>query len=306
MFNSAIARRSFLLSLPILGALPTLAASKRTTNGYLIGCYTRPWDQWDLDRALDGVAQAGFQWVGLMTAKGTPNTIIHPELSTAQAAQIGAKTKQRNLSICSVYGDFQPTPNLTASRQQLHQLIDLCAACGSPELLLGGTTNPEAYETFIKSIAAECPHAQASNLGITLKPHGGLNATGAQCRQAIQRVNHPSFRLWYDPANILYYSDGQLDPLKDVLDVDGLVVGMSIKDFLPPKNVLINPGSGQVNFTPLFARLRLGGFTRGQLLVECTAPGSFKEITEAATQARLLTERLARGQPFQGLKPEPQ
>ncbi len=306
MSNPLLPRRSFLLSLPLLGTLPTLAAQKRTTNGYLIGCYTRPWDQWDLDQALDGVALAGFHWVGLMTAKGNPNIIIHPGLSTAQAAQIGAKAKQRHLSICSVYGDFQPSPNLNSSRQQLRQLIDLCTACGSHELLLGGTTNPDAYDAFLKAVAAECPHAQQQNVGITLKPHGGLNATGAQCRQAVQRVNHPSFRLWYDPANILYYSNGQLDPLKDVLDVDGLVVGMSIKDFLPPNNVLINPGTGLVNFTPLFARLRLGGFTRGQLLVECTAPGSFTEITKAAKQARLLTERLARGQPFQGLKPEPQ
>lgn len=41
-----------------------------TTDGpWQIGCYTRPWDQYDYRVALDAIAEAGYKYVGLMTAK---------------------------------------------------------------------------------------------------------------------------------------------------------------------------------------------------------------------------------------------
>lgn len=297
-------RRSFLGRLAALGASTPLASTCQTAEGYLIGCYTRPWDTWDLDRALDGIAEAGYRWVGLMTAKGKSWVIITPETSERDAAQAGEKVRQRQLKICSVYGDFSPTPDSRDGQRQLRRLIDNCIACGSPELLLGGTGNPELFDSYFATIASECPYAQSRGIGLTIKPHGGLNATGAACRKVIERVNHPNFRLWYDPGNILYYSDGRRDPLTDVLDVDGLVVGMSVKDFLPPKEVHVTPGTGQVRWPALFARLRLGGFKRGQLLVECTARGDHAQVTAEARKARMFVEHLARGRAFEGLKPQ--
>ena len=50
---------------------------------------------------------------------------------------------------------------------------------------------------------------------ITVKPHGGLNATGPQCRKLIEQVGHRNFTLMYDPGNIFYYSDGELNPVED-------------------------------------------------------------------------------------------
>jgi sugar phosphate isomerase/epimerase len=273
-------------------------------GGYLVGCYTRPWDQFPLEEALDGIAEAGYQWAGLMTAKGKSWVVITPETTDAEAGRIGQQVRQRGLQVCSVYGDFSVEESLAKGRAQLRRLIDHAAACGSPELLLGGTGVPELYDPYYRAIAEECEHALTRRVGLTIKPHGGLNATGAACRAAIERVGHPNFRLWYDPGNILYYSDGARDPLQDVLDVDGLVVGMSVKDFRAPKEVLLTPGTGQVQFAPLFARLRLGGFVRGQLVVECTARGDFAAVTREARAARLFVERLAHGRALDSLRSE--
>ena len=67
-----------------LGAMSTLAwtcsllqpkhacASVGMASGaagpYLIGCYTRPWAQYEYRVALDAIAEAGYKYVGLMTA----------------------------------------------------------------------------------------------------------------------------------------------------------------------------------------------------------------------------------------------
>ena len=74
--------------------------------------------------------------------------------------------------------------------------------------------------------------------------------------------------------------------------MDGLVVGMSVKDFLPPKEVLVNIGEGKVDFPAVFARLKQGGFTHGPLIVECLAHGPLESVKAEATKARLFLEKL--------------
>ena len=138
------------------------------------------------------------------------------------------------------------------------------------------------------------PYAVEKEVGLSIKPHGGLNATGPRCRQLIEQVGHRNFRLWYDPGNIFYYSDGKLDPVNDAATVDGLVVGMSVKDYSHPREVMVTPGTGQVDFASVFARLKKGGFQGGPLLVECLARGTLAQITGEAKKARQFLEKLTR------------
>jgi hypothetical protein len=105
-------------------------------------------------------------------------------------------------------------------------------------------------------------------------------------------VGHKNFRIWYDPGNIFYYSDGKLDPVDDAATVDGLVVGICIKDYKHPKNVAVTPGTGQVDFPAVLARLKQGGFTGGPLIVECLEPGDLKKTFTEARKAREFLEEL--------------
>ena len=160
--------------------------------------------------------------------------------------------------------------------------------------MLGGTTDEKLYQLYYKTIAECCDYAAAKGVNLSIKPHGGQNATGPQCRKAIELVGKKNFGLWYDPGNIFYYSDGKLDPVTDAATVDGLVVGMSVKDFLPPKEVLVNIGEGKVDFPAVFARLKQGGFTHGPLIVECLARGPLESVKAAAIKARRILETLTR------------
>jgi hypothetical protein len=105
-------------------------------------------------------------------------------------------------------------------------------------------------------------------------------------------VGHKNFRIWYDPGNIFYYSNGELDPVVDAATVDGLVVGMCIKDYKHPKDVLVTPGTGKVDFPAVLARLKKGGFTRGPLIVECLERGDLKKTLAEAGKARRFLEEL--------------
>ncbi|MCX6905686.1 MAG: sugar phosphate isomerase/epimerase [Verrucomicrobia bacterium] len=296
MKSTYLSRRQFLRAAAVVSlarmAKPdlTLAAGE---PAFQLGCYTRPWDQFEYRVALDAIAEAGFKYAGIMTAKGKSWVIITVDSTPEEVAAIAAEVKQRALKTLSIYGgDFPVAKSVAAGIAGLKKLIDHCAICACPNLLLGGTTDEKLVQPYYKVVAECCDYAASRGVGLSIKPHGGQNATGPQCRKIITQVGHKNFRLWYDPGNIYYYSDGKLDPVADAATVDGLVAGMSVKDFKPPKEVRVTPGTGLVNFREVFARLKKGGFTAGPLVVECLDGGDARHITDEARKARQFVEEL--------------
>lgn len=292
----ALNRRQF-LTVGTAGLAGLLSQTKGSdgekAKGWQIGCYTRPFDDHDYRTALDAIAEAGYRYCGIMTAKSKSWVIVTPETSAESAQQIGEDIQERKLKVVSVYGgDFPVAEGIDKGVQGLRRLIENCALIGSPSLMLGGVGDEKRYAAYFQIISECCPFAQSKGIGLCMKPHGGLNATGSQCRKAVEQVGHPSFGIWYDPGNIFYYSDGQLNPVDDCSSVDGLVVGMSVKDFIAPKEVMVTPGTGRVNFAKVLARLKEGGFRSGPLVVECLKKGPLKEVIGEAKMVRKWLEEL--------------
>jgi sugar phosphate isomerase/epimerase len=259
----------------------------------MIGCYTRPWAQYEYRVAFDAIVEAGYRYVGLMTAKGKNGLVISVDTTPEEATEVAEEVKKRGLKVVSVYGGGIPVDkSLEAGIEGLKKLIDSCAACGTSNLLMGGVGDQKLYEPYYKAIAACCDYAAQKGMGISVKPHGGLNATGPQCRKTVEFVGHKNFGIWYDPGNIFYYSDGKLNPVDDAPSVDGLVMGMCVKDFKPPKSVDVTPGTGQVDFPAVLAKLKAGGFKSGALVVECLAPGDLAHTLEEARKTRQFLENL--------------
>ncbi|MCX8156326.1 MAG: sugar phosphate isomerase/epimerase [Verrucomicrobiae bacterium] len=302
--QSLLPRRAWLQRAATAAAALALAPSCATSATaraarHPLGCYTRPWDQLDYRAALDGMAEAGFQYAGLMTTRGRPSLVVHVDSTPEAVAAVAAEVKARGLKVISIYGgDFHAEQGVAAGVAGLKRLVDHCVSCGCPHLLLGGTGDARVFPAYYQAVREVCPYAEARQVTLTIKPHGGLNATGPECRKIIESVGHRRFRLWYDPGNIFYYSDGRLDPVEDAATVNGLVAGMSVKDFLPPKEVMLTPGTGRVNFPAVLRRLQRGGFTAGPLVIECLSRGNGQDarlITAEARKAREFVEGLLKG-----------
>jgi len=210
-----------------------------------------------------------------------------------EAAQVAAEVKKRNLKVVSVYGgDIPVAKSLEAGIEGLKKLIDNCAACGTMNLLMGGVGDQKLYDRYYEAIAVCCDYAARKGMGISVKPHGGLNATGPQCRKTVEFVGNKNFGIWYDPGNIFFYSDGKLNPVDDAPSVNGLVMGMCVKDFKPPKSVDVTPGTGLVDFAAVLAKLKAGGFKSGALVVECLEPGDPAHTLAEAKKTRQFLEKL--------------
>jgi sugar phosphate isomerase/epimerase len=295
-------RRSFLAATAKLSAAGLVAsrmeslfaadAATAREPAWQLGCYTRVFDQFDYPVALDAIAEAGFKYVGLLTTNTKQWIMIKTTTPVEEVQAMHKEAAKRGLKVLSVFGDFSVADSLEAGIRGLKQLIDHTVVCECSNLMLGGTGDEKLYQTYYKTIAECCDYAAAKGVGLSIKPHGGQNATGSQCRKVIELVGKKNFGLWYDPGNIFYYSDGKLDPVEDAATVNGLVVGMSVKDYLPPKEVLVNIGSGKVDFPAVLARLKKGGFTHGPLIVECLARGPLESVKTAATKARQFLEQL--------------
>lgn len=177
----------------------------------------------------------------------------------------------------------------------LRRLIDNCAAAKARTLLLGGINKASLEQAYYKAIAECCDYAAEHGVALAIKPHGPLNATGPACRNRVESVGHWNFRLWYDPGNVCAYSEGKLDPVGDAASVDGLVSGMCIKDYTADSGVRVTPGTGEVDFPGVLARLRQGGFKSGPLIVETLTSGEPGRLVPEARKARDFLERLTRG-----------
>ena len=282
------------------------SAAAEPAAGWTVGIYTRPWDKYDYRVALDAMAEAGFKHAGLMTTSTEERRlVIDASISVEAAEKIGQEVTQRGMEIPSVYGGgFPLNESLEAAVAGLKRLIDNCAAAGAKSLLLGGT-GEKLFDRYYETVAKCCDYAAERNLPITIKPHGGLNATGKQCRKCIEKVGHENFSLWYDPGNIFFYSKGEIDPVDDAAEVAGLVkVGMCIKDFdMVRKNgelapdVWITPGKGRVDFPRVLARLMKGGLRGGALVIETISrgEGALPEILAEVRIAKTYVESVVSG-----------
>lgn len=294
-------RREFLGRSAQLGAagvaavtLGASAAESPADGPWKIGIYTRPWDKFDYRVALDAIAGAGYKYAGLMTTNNENHLVISQKTTPEEAQEVAEELKKRNLEVPSVYGGGIPVnESLEAGIAGMKRLIDNCATVKADNLLMGGIGSEELYAAYYKAIAETCDYAAEKGIGISVKPHGGLNATGPQCRKTVEEtVGHKNFRIWYDPGNIFYYSDAELNPVDDAATVDGLVAGMCVKDYVHPKDVAVTPGDGMVDFEKVLARLKQGGFTKGALVVECLKPGDEAHLIAEAKRAREFVEAL--------------
>jgi sugar phosphate isomerase/epimerase len=289
------------MAAPLAGT--AMAAPEK--DAYTVGIYTRPWDGFDYRVALDAIAEAGFKHAGLMTTTTAGRKlVIQEDTPLDEAARIGEEVTSRGMTIPSVYGGGIPVQkSLEEGIAGMRRLIDACAAAGARSLLMGGIGKEDLVATYYQAIAECCDYAAEKNLPITVKPHGGLNSTGPECRKWIEKVGHKNFDLWYDPGNIFFYSNGELDPVDDAATVNGLVrTGMCVKDFdlverdgKPTRDVWLTPGTGRVDFPKVLAKLREGGFTNGHLVIECitrTDPNDQKALIEEAKKARRFVEGL--------------
>lgn len=258
-----------------------------------LGCMPRPWSKFPGDEALAGIAAAGFTYYGVL---GHRELEINGNTPPEQAEAVAARVRDRGLEPRVVYSATPMGGSEDEALAHVKRLIDNAKRTGIGVLIEGGTSRPEFFDKYFAVMRRAAPYAQEQGVTIAMKPHGGLSTTSDDCVRVIQTVNHPGFRLCFDPGNLLYYAGER--PEVALRKLAPLSVAMCIKDETggngPQRSVEVTPGDGDVDFPAIFKILAEHGFAGRPAIIETLGGTTLEDINQQAKRAHeYLTQVLA-------------
>jgi sugar phosphate isomerase/epimerase len=300
--NAGMNRRHFVQSTALAAAgvllpLNRLAAAEKPKGvRWPVGCFNRPWigdkaKPWGYDTALDGIKAAGYKLTGLLTRPGKDEPLIGADATPEYLANLKKRIAARGLAVnmgpLRIQSDLPLAQQIKDTRRQ----IDNGKTVGVEFLLTFGANSPAQYENYYKLMQDAAPYAQERGLKVVLKPHGGASGAAEEIMRCLDQVKHPNFKVWFDAGNIIFYTGK--DPLGELKPIARQVTGFCAKDCDKQRgSVLLEFGTGKVDFRALFTELKQAGF-HGPLMVECCAPGDTPEaVTANARKNREYLENL--------------
>ncbi|NOZ21545.1 MAG: sugar phosphate isomerase/epimerase [Planctomycetes bacterium] len=242
-----------------------------------IGCFNRPWNQLTFDEALDHIAQAGFECTGLLRQQGQP--VVTGDSAPEEIEAVVKKAADRDLPIVVATCPINLALPAPEAAEDFKKHIDAINALGADTLLMMGA-KVEQKDAFCKAVSLCTDYATEKNVILGMKPHGGISATGQDCLEIVERIAADSFRIWYDPGNVIHYAGAT--PHEDVKCVAKYVTGLCIKDSPGQgEGVNVSPGKATVDFERFFGALFEAGFD-GPGIVECVGGETPEEVDAEA------------------------
>ena len=301
-------------------ARPQAGMTRRT-----IGCHTRPFSRFRLghDELLDAIKAAGYHSADMIRAS-VPSaapagaaagqrgrgamTPVTPESTAALKQKLAARGLTTTIANLTVPTGVPLAEATTAVRQQIAD----AHALGQTYAIYLGMGREDQYVHVTKVLSDAAAFGKERGVQIVIKHHHGLNNTSGELVGWVRQVNHPNFSIFLDPGNVIYYTGK--DPVAALEIVGPYVAGVVAKDCAGPHflerevgappfgnanpdprgdEVMIQFGSGKVDFAGLFAKLKSFGFS-GPIMVEGTAVGATLQETIANARAnREFLEKLA-------------
>ncbi len=257
------------------------------------GVFNRPWTELSMDRALEAMAATGSEYIGLMLQHG--KYVLTADSTPDEIEQLKLGISQAGLQLVVILTQVDLRAPLNEARKRIRRMIAVTKQAGARYLLTTGSDDSELYERYYEVIADSMSCAQDSGIKVALKPHGGLSATAQDCLRAIERIDSPSFSIWYDPGNILHYTNSK--PEQDVGTIAKHVTGVCIKDCdlsTKQRDVMITPGDGDVDFAQVLGILQRAGFC-GPCLIETVGGTTPEEITTQGSRAVAFVRKVLSG-----------
>ncbi|MDG0813599.1 sugar phosphate isomerase/epimerase family protein [Cohnella rhizosphaerae] len=242
-----------------------------------LACMTWPYTAFSFERALRGIAGAGYRYV----AFGLPHEGKRvPETSDeAEARAIVRQLDRFGLEAIMLAGTSWLAPDQPIERAA--RLFSFARLVGATEVVSLGTwgygsfpdepleaarraSDDEAFAAQFRRVADE---AERAGITVTLKPHTGNTATAAILKRTLASIGSPAVKASYDPGNVRFYEG--IDPAADFKEIAGEAVSMIAKDHrgLRANADFPVPGEGEVDFAAIFREMRSTGFA-GSVVVE--------------------------------------
>jgi sugar phosphate isomerase/epimerase len=257
-----VSRREVLRMSSGAAALPLVAQHQGQPTKFQLACMTLPYAAFPVDRALDGIAAAGFRYVAWGTthqnSPGRKDPVLADTAPASEAKALGARCRSKGLEPVMMFSQiYVAAPDSV----KVHtRRIEQASAAGIPFLLTFGSTGPGELEPWIRNLKQLGPVARASNVTIVIKQHGGNTGTGEDCQRIASQVGDPNVKICYDAGNVLDYNS--VDPIPDIRKCWQDIRAFAIKDHRDtPKDEDCGPGFGEIDHYKLLAPVMKTGQT---------------------------------------------
>lgn len=247
-------RRDFLA---YAGAAAAMQGATSGATQFQLACMTLPYARFPFERALQGIATAGFKYV----AWGTTHEkapVIAGDAPPAEAKRIAERCRALGLEpvmmFAEIYVDAPEAIKVHTRR------IEQAAAAGIPFVLTFGGIKGGGREVWIRNLKELGPIARQHKVTIVIKQHGGNTATGADCARITGDVADDNVKICYDAGNVLDYESN--DPIADIRTCVQDIRAFAIKDHRDtPKDEDCGPGFGEIDHYKLLTPVMKTGLT---------------------------------------------
>lgn len=243
-------------------SLMAQAPKSGAPTNFQLACMTLPYANFPLDRALKGVASAGYKYVAWGTthqnSPGRKDPTVAADAPPSAAKALAQQCRSMGLEPVMMFSQiYVAAPDSVAVHTRR---IQQAAAAGMPFVLTFGAIQPGQREIWIKNLKQLGSVARDAGVMLVIKQHGGETATGADCVSITSEVDEAGVKICYDGGNVLDYKND--DPIADIQTCWKDIRAFCIKDHRnTPKDEDCGPGFGEIDHYKLLTPVMKTGLT---------------------------------------------
>lgn len=261
-------------------------AAARAKTEFQVACMTLPYSQFPLDRALQGIRDAGFKYVAWGTThreeSGPPKPVLAAEATVDDARQLGRRCRDLGLEPLMMFSGIYPEAK--NGLEVLSQRLKQAAAAGVRQVLTFGHTKGGNRQLWVERFRQLGPIARDLNVLLVVKQHGGETGTGQACAEIVREVADAGVWVNYDAGNVMDYLD--VDPLPDIAKCADVVRSFCLKDHRNwPKDEDCGPGFGEIDHYRLLDAVAFTGRPMPLCFENIFAPLTPRPTTAAGIDA---------------------
>lgn len=242
-----------------------------------LACMTWPYTKYSFERALEGIARAGYKYVSFgLPHEGKPG---FDDSAFGEPGKIARLLERFGLEPVTLVSTDALAPGQSIER--VRRRLDFARALGVEELLSLGTFGYRKFpaeprpdeelrplnDAFAEQFRLVGEEAEKRGLVVTIKPHTGNTATAGVIAETLRTIGSPSVKACYDPGNVRFYEG--IDPALDFPAIASQTVSFIAKDHRGARAEadFPVPGEGEVDFPAIFRTMKAVSF-EGPVIVE--------------------------------------